>query len=158
MFDRSTEHHFYVDEATKRSTWVHPYDDPEYLRSLPDTHPANPNSSEAQAVRKHAEEEERLARKANEDRSSVSGAKIADKSTGTGGKEKSWFQKKKDNLLGTKEERAQYKEAKRKARAEQDKREQEAYAAYVKRRNELIQKRLNDPSIRWFFYLFHLHD
>jgi hypothetical protein len=61
-FDAKQEHHFYVDTATKRSTWVHPYDDPEYLQSLPDTHPANPNSAEAAAIR-HAEAEEEKAKK-----------------------------------------------------------------------------------------------
>lgn len=53
---RSTNHQFYVDTKTERSTWLHPYDDPIYLESLPDTHPANPNSEAARAARQRHEE------------------------------------------------------------------------------------------------------
>ena len=56
MVSRSN-HHFYVEQATKRSTWNHPYDDPKYLESIPDTHPAHPESAEAQAMRDKVEQE-----------------------------------------------------------------------------------------------------
>ncbi len=96
----SRQHHqFYVDEKTKRATWNHPYDDPEYLQSLPDTHPANPNSAEAKAARAHAEELQR---------------QHAEETKGHTGKGKetasrNFWQKMKDKAIGTKEERAEYK-------------------------------------------------
>lgn len=92
-------HQFYVDTKTKRSIWVHPYDDPEYLRSLPDTHPAHPDSEPARAVRKHSEDELLRAEKAKAERK---------EKRSLGGKIK-------DKLIGTKEERKAQKEREAKA-------------------------------------------
>ncbi|KZT61931.1 hypothetical protein CALCODRAFT_303190 [Calocera cornea HHB12733] len=41
-WDPKQKHHFYVDTKANppRSIWVHPYDDPEYISSIPDKHPA----------------------------------------------------------------------------------------------------------------------
>ena len=97
-WDDKQQHHFYVDTATKRSIWVHPYDDPEFLRSLPDTHPANPNSKEARAVREHAQAEEAMRKQRG---SGGGGAGPA----GSGGEKRNWFQRKKDDIIGTKEGR-----------------------------------------------------
>lgn len=137
----SQKHHFYVDTKTKRSTWLHPYDDPEYLRSLPDTHPAHPDSAQARAVRKQSEDEETMHRKMVEEREreeakrtggsnsaqSTHEAAAAAISGGAKGKGKehhrNWFQKKKDQVIGTKEERAQEKENRRKQREEEKKRQ-----------------------------------
>ena len=127
-----TEHHFYVDEATKRSTWLHPYDDPEFLRTLPDTHPANPNSQQGQAVRKRTEDERLMMEKMRErDKSTSKGGMTGSTGAATGGGggggggggdgDRNWFQKKKDELIGTKEERQMAKEEKRKAKEEQRK-------------------------------------
>lgn len=107
------EHHFYVDTKTNRSTWIHPYDDPEYLRSLPDTHPAHPESREAKAIRQHEEAERAMRAKKTGQAGDVAG-----------GEKRNWFQKKKDNLIGTKEERV-------KEKAERKKREAEEERAYV---------------------------
>ncbi|WRT68629.1 uncharacterized protein IL334_005607 [Kwoniella shivajii] len=150
-FDPKSQHAFYVDEKTKRSSWLHPYDDPEFLRTLPKTHPAHPESKEAQAIRKRSEDEKIIQEKYKETRKTKDGregiSQNATKSSG-GGDERNWFQKKKDKMIGTKEERAQAKENKRKIRAEQQRKMAEAEAAYTKRRQELIQQRLNDPNIR----------
>ncbi|KAI9639185.1 uncharacterized protein MKK02DRAFT_39475 [Dioszegia hungarica] len=127
-FDPAQEHHFYVDTATKRSIWVHPYDDPEYLQSLPDTHPANPNSDEARAVR-HAEEQEAIAKKEG----------------------RNWFQRKKDSVIGTKEEREKEKADKKKRREEEYKRQLQAQQEYLKRRQELIRKQAANPSINRYY-------
>lgn len=60
-FVRRTQHAFYAEEKTGRTIWQHPYDDPDFLRSLPDTHPANPNSAEAKAARAKYEEQKKMA-------------------------------------------------------------------------------------------------
>ncbi|ORX38307.1 hypothetical protein BD324DRAFT_620384 [Kockovaella imperatae] len=69
-YDPSSEHVFYVEESTRRSIWVHPYDDPAFLASLPDDDPTNPNGSAARQAREQAEQErrteERLRAKARE--------------------------------------------------------------------------------------------
>jgi hypothetical protein len=127
-FDPAQEHHFYVDTATKRSIWVHPYDDPQYLESLPDTHPANPSSAEAQEVRR-AEQEEEKAKKEG----------------------RNWFQRKKDNMIGTKEERTKEKEARKRQRAEEYKRQLQAQQEYLKRRQELMRKQANNPTIGRYY-------
>lgn len=127
-FDPKQEHHFYVDTATKRSTWVHPYDDPEYLQSLPDTHPANPNSAEAAAIR-HAEAEEEKAKKEG----------------------RNWFQRKKDNMIGTKEERKREKDERKRQREAQEKKMIQAQQEYLKRRQELMRKQANDPNISRYY-------
>lgn len=111
------EHHFYVDTKTKRSIWVHPYDDPEYLESLPDTHPAHPNSKEAQAIRQHAEAE-RVMMKQKSEQGAPGNQQTKGKAV-TGNR--NWFQRQKDDLIGTKEERAKAKEDKRKKREEEEK-------------------------------------
>ncbi|KZT51757.1 hypothetical protein CALCODRAFT_121274 [Calocera cornea HHB12733] len=42
QWDPTAKHHFYVDTKAKppRSIWVHPYDDPQYIASIPDKAPA----------------------------------------------------------------------------------------------------------------------
>lgn len=57
VLPRRTNHPFYADTKTGRTTWNHPYDDPTYIASLPDTHPANPNSAEAREARERWEAE-----------------------------------------------------------------------------------------------------
>lgn len=109
-----------MDESTKRSSWIHPYDDPEFLRSLPDTHPANPRSAQAQAVQKHAEDEKRLLEKQQNDKRSAA-APVAGNKTGT--ESRNWIQRQTDKVIGTKEERAKHKEEKRRIRAEMEKRQ-----------------------------------
>jgi len=121
-FDPKTEHAFYVDEKdpNHRAIWVHPYDDPTFLQSLPDTHPANPSSEQAQQVRQQAEEEERYKREHE--------ARKASKTAGTGtaaaaqDNDRNWIQRKKDQLIGTKEERTKAKEARRKQKEEERRR------------------------------------
>ncbi|KAL7422381.1 hypothetical protein Q5752_003027 [Cryptotrichosporon argae] len=175
-FDPKEQHHFYVDTRTKRATWVHPYDDAEFLRSLPRSHPAHPDSHEAQAVRKRSEDEKTLLDKARAAEAAggagapgpsgaaatssavtgkVKGAQTATNAHGDAhGDEhdRNWFQKKKDQLIGTKEERAQAKGDKRRQRKEAHERALKAQADYIKRRDELIKKQLqNDPSIRMYY-------
>lgn len=125
----STKHHFYVDTKTERSTWLHPYDDPEYLQSLPDTHPANPNSEAARIARAKHEELTKAAQQKQAARtSSSSGGASSSRTSGgrqdvhaaahaamAGGQskaeERSVGGKLKDKLLGsTKEERRRAKE------------------------------------------------
>lgn len=152
-FDPNQKHHFYVDEATKRSTWVHPYDDPEFLRTLPKDHPAHPDSKEARAVRKQSEDEE-LSKQKRKEVKSVKGDSKAKGTVGTSAEkegtegERNWFQRKKDKMIGTKEEREKAKAEKRRLKEEQKKRIQAQEEAYRKRRQELINKQLNDPTIR----------
>ncbi|WWC90578.1 uncharacterized protein L201_005514 [Kwoniella dendrophila CBS 6074] len=154
-FDPKQQHAFYVEEKTKRSTWLHPYDDPEFLKTLPTSHPAHPDSKEGRAIRKQSEDEKTFLDKKRENKDSKTPiTNKTDKSVVSGGgnntnngEERNWFQKKKDQLIGTKEERAKAKEEKRRVREAQRKKMAEAQAAYEKRRRELIQQRLNDPSI-----------
>lgn len=127
----STNHHFYVDTKTERSTWLHPYDDPVYIQSLPDTHPANPNSEAARAARARHEEITRAAQQKQAARPSSSSAGSSSNRTSGGRQdvhaaaqaamgnghsqaapaERSIGGKLKDKLLGsTKEERRRAKE------------------------------------------------
>ncbi|WVR09412.1 hypothetical protein IAU60_006479 [Kwoniella sp. DSM 27419] len=149
-FDTKSQHAFYVDEKTKRSTWLHPYDDPEFLRSLPDTHPAHPDSREARQIRKQSNDE--YAMEQQRKAKSAKGAEKKDESHGAAhhdkDHERNWFQRKKDQVIGTKEERAKAKADKARAREEQRKKLIEAQAIYNRRRQELIQKQLNDPATR----------
>ncbi|WVW85398.1 hypothetical protein I302_107436 [Kwoniella bestiolae CBS 10118] len=147
-FDPKQQHAFYVDEKTKRSSWLHPYDDPEFLRTLPKTHPAHPESKEGQAVRKRSEDEKMLQDKIKSTKSTKDGREREQIKNVVGGEERNWFQKKKDKLIGTKEERAKAKEEKRNAKEEQRRKMIEAQAAYQRRRQELINQQLNDPNIR----------
>lgn len=53
-------HHFYAPadpSVTGQSTWIHPYNSPSFLASLPAGHPANPASSAAQAAKQKAADE-----------------------------------------------------------------------------------------------------
>ena len=81
---------------------------------MPDTHPANPNSAEAQAVRKRGEDEMLAMKKKQEQKQSA-------QKGASGGENRNWFQKKKDALIGTKEERRAAKAEKQRVRAEQEK-------------------------------------
>lgn len=125
----SSNHHFYVDTKTERSTWLHPYDDPVYIQSLPDTHPANPNSEAARAARVKHEELSKAAQQKQAARASSSSAGASSSRTSGGrqdvhsaaqaamasghprAEERSVGGKLKDKLLGsTKEERRKAKE------------------------------------------------
>ncbi|EIW68415.1 hypothetical protein M231_00264 [Tremella mesenterica] len=171
-FDPKTEHHFYVDVATKRSTWLHPYDDPEYLRTLPDTHPAHPNSAEASAMRKRAEDEALMVEemKAAKDKNPKGSSSLSPKDNAAGPsverganpdgthpwdnaqtQHRNWLQKKKDQLIGTKEERQKAKEEKRKMKEEARKRRREQEEEYLRRRQELLKRQMNDPNIRAYY-------
>jgi hypothetical protein len=137
-----TQHHFYVDEATKRATWLHPYDDPEFLRTLPKSNPAHPDSAQARAARARAEAEDLAMKKTQEardlSRDRKDSKKLANGDSGNGGsspssgeekngnvkrngevEERNWFQRKKDKLIGTKEEREQVKRDKQKKKDEE---------------------------------------
>ncbi|ODN90737.1 hypothetical protein L198_06053 [Cryptococcus wingfieldii CBS 7118] len=50
------KHHYYVDESTLRTIWYHPLDDAQYLSTLPITHPAHPESKQAQGIKKKIED------------------------------------------------------------------------------------------------------
>jgi hypothetical protein len=97
----------------------HPYDDPEYLHSLPDTHPANPNSKQAQEVRELASREKEQI----EARQKAKSGTTAKDSHDTEGEHRNWIQRKKDQLIGTKEERAKAKAEKK--RLKEQRRRQE---------------------------------
>jgi len=126
-----TKHHFYVEEKTERAIWVHPYDDPDYIKSLPDTHPANP---ESQAARERREEIERAEERAK--RVQARGGNMSDTDTDEEGpgmssraammqkseqEDRSWLQRQKDKLSDHKEKRAQRKAEERRQRIEQEK-------------------------------------
>ena len=125
------KHHFYVEEKTERAIWVHPYDDPDYIKSLPDTHPANP---ESQAARERREEIERAEERAK--RVQARGGNMSDTDTDEEGpgmssraammqnsehEDKSWLQRQKDKLSDHKEKRAKRKAEERRQRIEQEK-------------------------------------
>ncbi|ORX38308.1 hypothetical protein BD324DRAFT_620388 [Kockovaella imperatae] len=160
-FDPKTEHHFYVEEATRRSIWVHPYDDPTYLESLPDDHPANPNSPEAQRLRERAEEErktEEFLRAEREgqqgDHSRTAANEASERGTPQGADKdahRNWFQRQKDHLIGTKEERQKAKEERQRIKAEQKRKAKEEQVEYMKRRQELLKRQMNDPTIRRYY-------
>jgi hypothetical protein len=129
------KHWFYVEEATERSIWVHPYDDPDYLSSLPDSHPANPESAAARERREELEKvSAQAARRHNREQvggSDVSGTDTDEEGPGMSSRaammhdsdqnDKSWFQRQKDKLADKKERRAKRKVEERKQRAEQEK-------------------------------------
>jgi hypothetical protein len=116
-------HAFYVDTRSKppRSIWQHPYDDPTYLQSLPDTHPANPNSTEAKQARSKYDEMMDKARKERE-------MKQQEKRS-TGGKLK-------DKLLGS--TKAEREEKRRKKAALRAKQEEEERVSFDRRVSSLI--------------------
>jgi hypothetical protein len=130
-WDPKNKHHFYVEEKTERAIWTHPYDDPEYIQSLPDTHPANP---ESQAARERREEIERAQIKANKRAGragDISGTDTDEEGPGMSSraamlndsedKDKGFIQRQKDKWSDHKERRAQRKAEERKQRAEQEK-------------------------------------
>jgi len=138
------KHHFYVEEKTERAIWVHPYDDPDYIKSLPDTHPANP---ESQAARERREEIERAEERAK--RVQARGGNMSDTDTDEEGpgmssraammqkseqEDKSWLQRQKDKLSDHKEKRAKRKEEERKQRIEQEKQIRVRLSSYELRR------------------------
>ncbi|ODN83605.1 hypothetical protein L202_01711 [Cryptococcus amylolentus CBS 6039] len=44
------------DASTLRTIWYHPFDDAQYLSTLPITHPAHPESKQAQGIKKKIED------------------------------------------------------------------------------------------------------
>ncbi|ORX35966.1 hypothetical protein BD324DRAFT_629703 [Kockovaella imperatae] len=159
-FDPKTEHHFYVEEATRRSIWVHPYDDPEYIASIPDTHPAHPNSEEAQQMRRTMMEQraryEEL-KKAHEQQKQ-SGTTPHDaskldehhediiKSLNAPHEHKSWLQRQKDKFKMSHEERKKHREEKKRLAAERRQKLREQQADWMRRRQELAQKQMENPQ------------
>ncbi|GHJ85807.1 hypothetical protein NliqN6_2209 [Naganishia liquefaciens] len=154
-FDKKSNHQFYVDTKTERSTWLHPYDDPEYLNSLPDTHPANPNSEQARQARAQHEALTKAAqqKKAGSSSGGRQDVHAAAQSAMSGGKsqgnqtaeERSFGGKLKDKILGsTKEER-------RKAKAEQRERDRKAAEQYLARRKALMEQQANDPRLQGYY-------
>jgi hypothetical protein len=115
---------------------LHPYDDPVYLESLPDTHPANPNSEVARAARaKHEEIEKTMQKKkattgsssssGRQDVHSAAQAAMAGGSASRAKEERSIGGTLKDKLLGsTKEER-------RKAKLEQQARDRVCIVCFL---------------------------
>ncbi len=99
-------------ERPVKADLSHPYDDPEFLRSLPDTHPAHPDSLQGKAVRKATEEEMREMQQYKEEYER-GGRK------GKAPEKRNWFQRKKDQAIGTKQERAIAREEKRKRKEEE---------------------------------------
>lgn len=102
-------HAFYVDTRSKppRSIWQHPYDDPTYLQSLPDTHPANPNSTEAKQARSKYDEMMDKARKEREmkqQKKRSAGGKLKDKLLGSTKAEREEKRRKKAALRAKQEE------------------------------------------------------
>lgn len=102
-------HAFYVDTRSKppRSIWQHPYDDPTYLQSLPDTHPANPNSTEAKQARSKYDEMMDKARKEREMKQQEkrsAGGKLKDKLLGSTKAEREEKRRKKAALRAKQEE------------------------------------------------------
>ncbi|KAG7529048.1 hypothetical protein FFLO_05810 [Filobasidium floriforme] len=127
-FDKESGHAFYVDTRSKppRSIWQHPYDDPTYLQSLPDTHPANPNSTEAKQAKAKYDEMMDKARKERE-------MKQQEKRSAGG--------KLKDKLLGsTKAEREEKRRRKAALRAKQEEEERKARQKYLERRAALMKQ------------------
>jgi len=126
------KHHFYVEEKTERAIWTHPYDDPDYIQSLPDTHPANPESSAARERRQELERaEERAKRVQARGGGDDTGTDTDEEGPGMSSRaammqdsdqnDKSWFQRQKDKVSDHKERRAKRKAEERKQRAEQEK-------------------------------------
>lgn len=137
MYLCRNKHSFYVEEKTERAIWTHPYDDPDYLRTLPDTHPANPNSQAAQErreqIRKASEPQpqrqgqgqagdngESDLSATDEDESGPGMSSRAAMRNDADANDKGWFQRQKDKISDKRERRAQRKAAERKQRAEQE--------------------------------------
>lgn len=97
--------------------YSHPYDDPEYLKTLPEDHPAHPQSKEAQEARRMADAETLALRQRQQERSERRTQPQSHDDS-----DRNWFQKKKDKLIGTKEEREKAREEKRRAKEEQKRR------------------------------------
>ncbi|KAL8277981.1 hypothetical protein RQP46_009613 [Phenoliferia psychrophenolica] len=149
----SQNHAFYVDTAANppRSIWTHPYDDIEYLRSLP----------ESSEVRQHyiaefheAQKQEKGNTKVSEDRkgsdprlyapSASSGGNAAAGSSSAGASDekkddRSMGRKIKDKMTGTNHDQRV------RARREQKEQELKQYQQFVMRREQLIQAQRNNP-------------
>lgn len=125
------KHSFYVEEKTERAIWTHPYDDPDYLQSLPDTHPANPNSEAAQERREQIRKASLPPRErgdhgesdlsaTDEDESGPGMSSRAAMRNEADENDKGWFQRQKDKISDKREKRAERKAEERKQRAEQE--------------------------------------
>lgn len=119
-----------MEEKTERAIWTHPYDDPEYLQSLPDSHPANPNSEAGrerqEQIRKaslpppakqgQGQGESDLSATDEDEAGMSSRAAMRNEADS---QDKGWFQRQKDKLADKRERRAKRKAEERKQRAEQ---------------------------------------
>ncbi|KAI5476881.1 hypothetical protein MNV49_007117 [Pseudohyphozyma bogoriensis] len=120
-WDPNSKHIFYVDtRATPpRSSWVHPYDDPQYLNSLPESAPARQHTSAFSP--------------ADDGKKPKKDVPTGQAALGGGEEKKSFGRKLKDKVTGTTHEQ-RVKE--RQLRAEQEKKQ---YEAYLQRRQAIIE-------------------
>lgn len=143
QFDPASNHHFYVDTLATppRSIWIHPYNDPDFIASIPDTdsdhHVSSSDPASSAEAEKHRLQQQHLRADARakyaDSRADTSSSSIAGSSSSHAGSSKLSLGERIKNKIagGTKEERAQKK-------AERAKREQEAYQDYLRRREALI--------------------
>lgn len=93
------------------------------MQSLPDSHPANPNSEQAKKVQALASREKEQVEARQKARSGASAAANGQNGTASKSEDRNWLQRKKDQIIGTKEERAKAKAEK--ARLKEQRRRQE---------------------------------
>ncbi len=108
-----THHHFYAEEATGKTQWLHPYDDPVFLSSLPDTHPANPNSESARAARSKADQLHAQAQAAMKQHQEETGERDTDLNGKNGKEKRKFFGRMEDKILGSTPEERKVKKAKK---------------------------------------------
>ncbi|SCZ88955.1 BZ3500_MvSof-1268-A1-R1_Chr1-1g00853 [Microbotryum saponariae] len=126
-FDASSQHVYYVDTTKDppRSIWVHPYEDPEYLASIPDT------------------ERSRLFNEADPQHEQGSHSAHASTSTGSSSnppqqpEKRSFGRKLKDKMTNSTHEERQ---AERKRQAEE---EMKRHQAYIRRRKAMLEASQN---------------
>ncbi|KAG9001074.1 hypothetical protein FRB94_007135 [Tulasnella sp. JGI-2019a] len=134
QFDRNSSHHFYVDTRANppRSIWVHPFEDPQWQREHAASvgpPPGPPPGHTDAKLRKERPEEKG-------DKGDKAQAGGQSSSSSAGDQKRGFFGKLKDDVIGTKEERAAAKEKK----AQQ---EREMQARYMERRRLLAEQRAN---------------
>lgn len=125
QYDPQNHHQFFVDtrQDPPRSIWHHPYDDEQYMSSLPSA-----ERERIQAMTRHSSVHDIMAESSDDDTHHLPAA-ADDAQLPPREQKKSWGRKFKDKVTGSSHE---HREAERKRRADEEQRAYEFHQAYRK--------------------------